>query len=164
MNKRIIVIGCPGSGKSVFARKLQEKTGLPLISLDNVWWKPDRTHITHEEFDERLAEILKTDEWIIDGSYSRTFEPRIAACDTVILLDYDTDVCIQGIVNRVGQTRPDIPWTEQALDPELVAIVETYKERNNPVLAELFEKYSDKEIHIFHTREEAEEWLSNKKS
>ena len=83
---RIIVIGAPGSGKSTLSVKLREKTGLPLWHLDNIWWKPDRTHITREAFDERLAALLKTDAWIIDGSYSRTFEPRIKACDTVILL------------------------------------------------------------------------------
>ncbi len=157
--KRIVVTGSPGSGKSVFSIKLHEKTGLPLVHLDNVWWKPDRTHISRAEFDEALAVILKEDEWIIDGSYSRTFEPRIAACDTVILLDYDTDVCMQGIVNRVGQTRPDIPWTEQTLDPELVELVKTYRARNLPVLGELFSRYPDKKILIFHDRAEADRWL-----
>ncbi|MBR4906840.1 MAG: adenylate kinase [Clostridia bacterium] len=158
--KRVVVTGSPGSGKSVLSLKLKEKTGLPLVHLDNVWWKPDRTHITREEFDAALADILKEDEWILDGSYSRTFEPRIAACDTVILLDYDTDVCMRGIMDRVGQTRPDIPWTEQTLDPELVEIVRTYKQRNNPVLSELFCKYPDKDVHIFRTREEADRWLA----
>ena len=152
---RVAIIGCPGSGKSTFARKLHEKTGLPLVHLDNIWWKPDRTHITREAFDERL----KTDAWIIDGSYSRTFEPRIKACDTVILLDYDTDVCLKGIAERVGHARADIPWTEQSLDPELVALVETYRERNNPVLFELFSRYADKRVLIFRTRDEADAWL-----
>lgn len=159
--KRVAVIGCPGSGKSTLAIKLHEKTGLPLYHLDNLWWKPDRTHITREEFDAALALILEKDEWIIDGSYSRTFEPRIAACDTVIDLDYDTDVCMEGILERIGKTRPDIPWTEQALDPELVELVRTYKERNNPVLSELFRRYSDKNIHIFRTRAEADRWLKS---
>lgn len=158
--KRVVVTGSPGSGKSVLSLKLKEKTGLPLVHLDNVWWKPDRTHITREEFDAALADILKEDEWILDGSYSRTFEPRIAACDTVILLDYDTDVCMRGIMDRVGQTRPDIPWTEQTLDPELAELVRTYKQRNNPVLSELFCKYPDKDVHIFRTREEADRWLA----
>lgn len=160
---RIAVIGCPGSGKSTFAIALHEKTGLPLYHLDNIWWKPDRTHITRDEFDARLAEILNRDEWIIDGSYSRTFEPRIAACDTVILLDYDTDVCMQGITERVGQVRPDIPWTEQTLDPELVELVRTYRERNNPVLTELFDRFRNKTIHIFRTRDEADAWLNGLK-
>lgn len=159
--KRVVVIGSPGSGKSVLSVKLHEKTGLPLVHLDNIWWKPDRTHITREAFDERLLEILQTDEWIIDGSYSRTFEPRIAACDTVIFLDYDTDVCMQGITERVGQVRPDIPWTEQTLDPELVELVKTYRERNHPKLSELFCKYPDKDIHIFRTRAEAERWIED---
>ena len=160
---RIAVIGCPGSGKSVLSVRLHEKTGLPLYHLDNIWWKPDRTHITRDEFDARLAEILNWDEWIIDGSYSRTFEPRIAACDTVILLDYDTDVCMQGITERVGQVRPDIPWTEQTLDPELVELVRTYRERNNPVLTELFDRFRNKTIHIFRTRDEADAWLNGLK-
>ena len=157
--KRVIVIGCPGSGKSTLARELQKKTGLPLISLDNIWWKPDRTHITREEFDARLGAILETDEWIIEGSYSRTFEPRFRACDTVILLDYDTDVCMQGIIGRVGQTRPDIPWMEQTLDPELTELVRTYRERNGPALSDLIQRYADRDIRIFHTRAEAAAWL-----
>jgi adenylate kinase family enzyme len=154
-----MVTGCPGSGKSVFSVKLHEKTGLPIYHLDNVWWKPDRTHVTREEFDAALSAILENDEWIIDGSYSRTFEPRVAACDTVILLDYDTDVCMQGITERVGQARPDIPWTEQTLDPELVELVKTYKERNIPVLSELFRRYADRTILVFHSRAEAQRWL-----
>ena len=158
--KRVVVTGSPGSGKSVFSVRLHEKTGLPLIHLDNVWWKPDRTHVTREEFDAALADILKEDKWILDGSYSRTFEPRIAACDTVILLDYDTDLCMQGITERVGQVRPDIPWTEQTLDQELAELVKTHMQRNNPVLHELFRKYPDKDVHIFRTREEADRWLN----
>lgn len=157
--KRVMVTGCPGSGKSVFSVKLHEKTGLPIYHLDNVWWKPDRTHVTRDEFDEALSAILENDEWIVDGSYSRTFEPRVAACDTVILLDYDTDVCMQGITERVGQARPDIPWTEQTLDPELVKLVKTYKERNIPVLSELFRRYADRTILVFHSRAEAQRWL-----
>ena len=30
---KIIVLGCSGSGKSTFSRKLQEVTGLPLVHL-----------------------------------------------------------------------------------------------------------------------------------
>ena len=48
---RILVLGCSGSGKSTFAKRLQVCTGLPLIHLDNIWWKPDRTHISREERD-----------------------------------------------------------------------------------------------------------------
>ena len=55
--KKIIVLGCSGSGKSTFAIKLHEKLGLPLYHLDNIWWKDDRTHISREEFDEKLDAV-----------------------------------------------------------------------------------------------------------
>ena len=61
IGNKIIVLGCSGSGKSTFSRKLHEKTNLPLIHLDNIWWKPDRTHISRDEFDHKLEEILKSD-------------------------------------------------------------------------------------------------------
>lgn len=56
--KRVIVIGSPGAGKSIFSRKLRDKTGLPLHYLDMIWHLPDRTNISKEEFDEKLADIL----------------------------------------------------------------------------------------------------------
>ena len=52
--KKIIIIGCPGSGKSTFARKLSDITNIPLYHLDMIWHKPDKTTLTKEEFDEQL--------------------------------------------------------------------------------------------------------------
>ena len=91
--KRVIVIGSPGSGKTTFAEKLNKRTGLPLYYLDAIWHKPDKTHISREEFDSRLSEILARDSWIIDGNFSRTLESRLAECDTVFLFDLPTVGC-----------------------------------------------------------------------
>ena len=124
---KIIVLGCPGSGKSTFSKKLQVMTGLPLIHLDNIWWKSDRSHISRDKFDQKLDEILQEDRWIVDGDYSRTYEVRFKSCDTVFFLDYSFDECMDVIKERVGKERTDIPWTEQELDTELVELVENYK-------------------------------------
>lgn len=158
---RVIIVGCPGSGKSTLARKLHARTGLPLYCLDNVWWKADRTHITRDEFDNRLRTIMQGERWIIEGNYSRTLEMRFLACDTVIFLDYSEDVCMKGITERIGTVRPDIPWTESRLDPELAALVRGYRTENRPELYALMEKYSDKQIIILRTRDEADAWLSS---
>ena len=160
IGKRILVLGCSGAGKSVFARRLREKTGLPLIHLDNIWWKPDRTHISRAEFDRRLAEILAGESWILDGNYSRTYEPRIQACDTVIFLDYSEETCMRGITERVGEDRPDIPWTEQTLDQELVELVRTFRSDARPRLLALLAQYQEKRVVSFRSRAEAEAWLS----
>lgn len=66
--KKVLVIGCPGAGKSTFAHKLSEKTGLPLCYLDMIWHKADRTTISAEEFDTTLSEIMNKDQWILDGN------------------------------------------------------------------------------------------------
>ena len=158
--KKIIVIGCPGSGKSTFARSLAEKLGISLYHLDAIWHRPDKTHITREEFDTRLAEIMTTDTWIIDGNYSRTVERRISACDTVFLFDLPTEVCLDGAIARLGKERDDIPWTEATLDPRLKQDIEEFSTKNLPTIYSLLEKYSDKNIIIFKTREAANIYLS----
>ena len=158
--KRVIVIGSPGAGKSTFSRRLRDKTGLPLHYLDMIWWLPDRTNISREEFDEKLAEILQTDSWIIDGNYSRTIEMRLKCCDTVFLLDYPLDVCLEGARSRVGVRREEIPWVEEELDEEFRQWIIDFHKTKLPLIYQLLEQYGEgKEIHVFRSRDDAEEYL-----
>ena len=158
--KKVIVIGCPGSGKTTFAEKLRDKTSLPLFYLDAIWHKPDRTHISRDEFDTRLGEILALDGWIIDGNYSRTVERRIEACDTVFLFDLPTEVCLEGAVSRLGKGRYDMPWIDTVLDPRLEGEIMEFRDKNLPVTYDLLEKYGDKAVVVFKSREEADEYIS----
>ena len=158
--KKVIVIGCPGSGKTTFAEKLQKKTGLPLYYLDAIWHKPDKTHIPREEFDERIKEIFNTDKWIIDGNYSRTIEMRLKECDTVFMFDLPTALCIQGATERIGKGRYDLPWLETELDPEFESFIKEFPETTLPQIYDLIEKFKlEKDVIIFTTREEAEAYL-----
>ena len=162
--KKIIVIGCPGSGKTTFAEKLRDKTGLPLYYLDAIWHKPDRTHISRDEFDVRLVEILALDSWIIDGNYSRTIESRISACDTVFLFDLPVEVCLEGAVSRLGKKRYDMPWIDTELDPNLKREIEEFPIKNLPAIYALIDKYKDgKTVVIFKSREQADAFLDGQK-
>lgn len=158
--KRILVIGCPGAGKSTFARALRDRTGLPLWYLDQIWHRPDRTNVSREEFDARLGELLRGPEWIIDGNYLRTLEVRLQAADAVFLLDYPTEVCLEGARSRIGTRREDLPWVEEEFDPEFRQWIEDFSRDQLPEINRLLEQYRDgREIHRFRSREEAAAWL-----
>ena len=162
--KKVIIIGCPGSGKTTFAEKLHKKTGLPLYHLDAIWHKPDRTHISREDFDARMREIFAENEWIIDGNYSRTIEMRLMECDTVFLFDLPTEVCLQGATERLGKERYDIPWIDNELDSKLRQEIESFAEKKLPIVYNLLEKYrQNREIVIFKSREEADKYLNEVK-
>ena len=157
--KKIIVIGCPGSGKSVFSRALHDKTGIPLYHLDMMYWNADRTIVEKSVFRGRLAEVLEKDEWIIDGNYGSTMEQRLAACDTVFFLDYPLEVCLGGIMARIGKPRSDMPWVETEPDGEFIGFVKDYEAQSKPGVLELLSRYNDKIIVVFTSREQATEFL-----
>ena len=158
--KRIIVIGCPGSGKSTVSRGLHNKTGIPLYHLDMMYWNADKTTVEKSVFLERLTSVLEKDEWIIDGNYGSTMELRMAACDTVIFLDYPLEVCLDGIKKRQGKPRSDIPWCDTEEDAEFIKFIKNYNEQQKPQVLELLEKCSDKNIIILKSREQADAFLN----
>ncbi len=160
--KRILVLGCPGSGKSTFARRLQAKLGLPLHHLDMLYHLPDRTTVSREIFDERLGDILAQDAWIIDGNYSRTVPMRLAFADTVFLFDLPTRDCIRGVEERIGKPRDDMPWRETEFDPEFKEYILSFQKTQLPRLHKLLEQEREHIcLTVFHSREEVAAFLSS---
>lgn len=159
--KRILVVGPSGAGKSYFSRHLGEILKIEVNHLDNLFWRSDRTHLSKEEFDEKLASLLKKDQWIIDGDYSRTYEMRFRACDTIFFINLTLKECLDGVQSRIGQDRPDIPWTETSLDPEFREWIIRWFDTTLPVLKEMLDRYrSTRTIITFNSRKEADEYLA----
>lgn len=158
--KKVIVIGSPGAGKSVFSQKLKDITNLPLYHLDMLYHKKDGTHISKEELEEKLKNIFKEEKWIIDGNYQRTLELRLKECDTVFLLDFPTDICIEGAESRVGRKRDDMPWVEEKLNEEFKKSIMDFSTVKLPQIYMLLDKYkSNIDIIIFKTRDEADNYI-----
>ena len=156
--RRVLVIGCPGAGKSTFARWLRDRTGLPLHYLDQLWHKPDRTTVTRGAFDTALDEVLAGERWIIDGNYGRTLERRLVACDTVFLLDLPVETCLEGAAARIGKPREDMPWIEQAFDPEFREWIRTFGLQQLPHIYDLLQRYNDKQVVIFRSHQDVEQY------
>ena len=162
--KKVIVIGCPGSGKSTFSRALHQITGLPLFHLDMLNWNADKTTVDKAVFRKRLLNTIQKSEWIIDGNYGSTMELRLSACDTVIFLDYPLEVCLNGARERRGKARTDMPWVENEddeEDAEFIAFIKNYNSQSRPTVMALLDQYSHKNIYIFKSRNEADEYLKS---
>ncbi len=159
--KKVMVIGCPGSGKSTFSRALHQLTGLPLYHLDMLNWNDDKTTVPKAVFIERLKGVIQGDWWIIDGNYGSTMELRMNACDTIFFLDYPLEVCMDGVRERMGQPRSDMPWVETEEDQDFIRFITDYHSVSRPVVLELLEKHAGKEIFIFSSRREAEDYLAD---
>ncbi len=158
--KKVIVIGCPGSGKSTFSRALHQVTNLPLFHLDMLNWNADRTTVPRPVFLERQQNVLALDSWIIDGNYGSTIELRLQFCDTVFFLDYPLDICLEGVASRKGKKRPDMPWVEPLEDEkEFLDFIKNFNAVSKPAILELLHKYPDKNIVVFRSRDEANAFL-----
>ena len=158
--EKVIIIGCPGSGKSTFGRKLKCITDLPLYHLDMMFWNEDKTTVSKEIFIERLHEVMSNPKWIIDGNYGSSMEMRIRESDTVFFLDYPTNVCIEGIESRKGQPRSDMPWIENGnTDKDFIDFINKYNSESRPKVISILEKYPSKNIVVFRSRVESEEYL-----
>lgn len=157
--KKIIIIGCPGAGKSTFARRLRDKLGIELFYLDQIHHRSDRTTTSQEEFDTRLANIMKKEQWIIDGNYMRTIPLRLKNCDTVFLLDYSLDTCLSGAESRIGVKREDMPWVENELDPEFKEFILDFSKKQLPVIYKHLDDYPYVSKYIFKSRKQADSFL-----
>lgn len=87
---------------------------------------------------------------------------RIKECDTVFLLDFPVNICIEGAKSRIGNNREDLPWIEEKLDEELKKSIINFPNEKLPQIYELLNKYkSNINIKIFKSRDEADNYIKN---
>lgn len=154
--KRVLVIGSPGSGKSTLATQLAQRTGLPIIHLDQEYWRAGWIETSKKEWLSRVANLIARERWIIDGNYSGSLAMRLERADTVIDLEFPAALCVWRIVKRVAtswrRVRPDMaegcpeqvnfefllytatfPWTaRKRTDARLQKFSGTYIKLNSP--------------------------------
>ena len=165
--KKILVIGSSGAGKSTFSRRLGEKTGLPVIHLDVLYWKPNWTESGKDEWKKTVENALKGDEWIMDGNYSGTLEMRLKSCDTVIFLDFPRVLCVYRILKRVAfywkDRRPDMAeGCHEQFDWEFTKWVWNYPTRTKPKVESLLERFTgEKKIIRLKSKRDIEKFLAN---
>ena len=159
--KKILVIGCSGSGKSYFSTRLSKLINIPYYHLDNFFWNPDKTHVTRDELKQRIKEeVFSQDSYILDGLYTATLEFRIDYADTIFFLDMDLDLCRRSVIGRTGTKRGDLPWIETEEDTkELLEWMEKYPKEQRPWILKVIREHPDKTYIIFNERNQVDEYL-----
>lgn len=98
--ERVLIVGCPGAGKSTAAKTLAAKTGLPVVHLDYHYWHPGWVPSEKEVWRDKVRFLAGQPRWIMDGNYGSTLDERISRADTIIHLDFPTWLCFWRVIRR----------------------------------------------------------------
>ncbi len=146
--RKLLLIGPGGSGKSTLATQIGARTGLPVIHLDALYWRPGWIEPTREEWRATLAPLLAQDAWVMDGNFGGTLERRLAAADTVIFFDLPPLLCLWRVLRRRvryhGRSRPDMtPGCPEKIDLEFVWWILSYRSRKRRTLLPKLHAWAD---------------------
>ncbi|HXW83232.1 MAG TPA: isopentenyl transferase family protein [Candidatus Binataceae bacterium] len=98
--KRIVIVGCAGTGKTALAHRLGRETGLPVISLDSIW-KPWLSAEEIPDFRSLITQLHCRDAWISDGNFALiSFDLRLPRADLLVWLERSKLVCAWRAIRR----------------------------------------------------------------
>jgi adenylate kinase family enzyme len=164
--KRVCVIGCSGSGKTTLGSEIAERTGLPQISLDSIYWKSGWVQTSREEWRPIHAKLIAQDRWVMDGNFFHTLDARLAAADTVVFIDLPTLPCFYRVVKRTaqwwGRTRPDMgPDCNERLDLNFLRYVWNFNREHRPLLVAGLERHPSLVVHTIRNNAERQAFLDS---
>ena len=165
--KRILIIGSGGAGKSTFAIQLAEHTNIPLIHLDEYYWKPGWEATKKEEWQKIVQQLIKKPSWIMDGNYGGSLSIRFPAADTIIFFDRSRYLCLWRILKRwwryKGKSRPSVTeGCPERLTFEFLHYIFFYPNTRKPaILDQLKSMENTHKIYIFRSEKDINRFLAN---
>ncbi|MFD1335800.1 DNA topology modulation protein [Oceanobacillus iheyensis] len=146
--KKIVLIGCGGSGKSTLAKQLGKKLKINVYHLDALFWKPNWIGVSKDEQRIIQKDLVKRQEWIIDGNYGGTMEIRLNSADTIIFLDIPRIICVYRAFKRIlkykNKTRPDMgEGCEERFDLDFFRWIWNYPKAKKPGILKNLEQFSE---------------------
>jgi adenylate kinase family enzyme len=150
--KRVVILGRGASGKSTLARRLGKITGLPVIELDKIFWKPGLVATPRDQWVVIQEKLVVGDEWIMDGDLGPydAVEVRLRAADTIILLDFGLVRCAWRAFRRSREGADFWFW------------VLAYRRKSRPFLMHTIAKHAaNADLQIFRDPEALRRFIAN---
>jgi adenylate kinase family enzyme len=97
---RILVYGVTGSGKTTAAREIAARTGLPLVEVDELCWRPGWVQLPEQEMRELLGRVAAQDRWVLDSAWGIWLDLVLPRAELVVGLDYPRWFSLQRLVRR----------------------------------------------------------------
>jgi adenylate kinase family enzyme len=138
--KREVILCSGASGKSTLARRLGEVTGLPVVELDKVFWRPGLAATPQDEWIAAQERLVAKDRWIIEGDLGKfdVVETRLRSADTIIFLDFSFLCCAHRAIRR-SRERIYFWWWLLA-----------YRRHSRPILLKAIADYAPSaRLHVF---------------
>ena len=101
MRRVSIITSASGNGGTTFGRELAARLDVPFHELDALYHGPGWTEATAEDLRAKVAPIVATDGWVIDGSYrGKLGDLVLDRTDVVVWLDLPVRVWLPRLLRR----------------------------------------------------------------
>ena len=165
---KIHIIGCSGTGKTYFAKRLSNKYNIPHYDLDNIYWDNSsqkygiKTEI--EKRDKLLLNILEKDDWIIEGIYYKWLEQSFKNADIIYILDLPKYIYKLRIIKRFIKRKLKLEIAKKETLKSLLDLLKwTDKFQNEDMkeIIKILEKYKEK-VYFIKSKKKIKEILKRK--
>jgi adenylate kinase family enzyme/ribosomal protein S18 acetylase RimI-like enzyme len=168
---RIIILGPSGSGKTTLSKNLSSQLNMPYLHLDSVYWLKDWQSLDKLTFAKKVRGYIMTHpRFVMDGNYTNsvTFMERLKIADTIILLDYDRQLAINGIYKRAEKYkhtyRSDMAeGCIEGVDQEFLHYVYDFKDKMHRMITCAMQFKYEKQVLWFTSRKQLNRWFDELK-
>jgi adenylate kinase family enzyme len=145
--QRIAIVGCSGGGKSTLARAMGEALGLPVVHMDNLFWKRGWTESSLEEFRPRVEAVAAGERWIMEGTFTRASALRFSRADTIVWIELPMWLCLWRAFRRMllafGRVRPDLaPGCPERFDLAFYRYISAWNRVTRPKLSRALREWA----------------------
>ena len=143
---RVAVIGCPGSGKTTFAKSMGAIMSRQVWHLDKVLWNPNWEMLPYDKRKAIHDGLISSGEWIIDGMWRSHLADRFGRATLIIFLDYKRRVSyFRALKRRIkyrGKQRDDIAdGCLEKLDKDFTEYIWNFRKNVRPTILRLIAEY-----------------------